>query len=143
MDGSGNLYDATTGGGTYAASTVFKLTRLSDDPVGEWAETILYSFQKGANGYGPGGGVVLDQAGNLFGATTYGGSPLCGCGVVYELTPQPDGTWQYTLPHTFVGFDGAQPDANLTLGPDGNLYGTTATGGAGGAGVVFQIQIAP
>jgi uncharacterized repeat protein (TIGR03803 family) len=142
MDSFGDLY-GTAGGGTYGFGTIFKLTRPPIAPEGVWVETVLYSFQEDANGYDPGGGVVLDQAGNLYGTTTYGGSPLCGCGVVYELTPQPDGTWQYTLLHTFVGFDGAQPDANLTIGPDGNLYGTTITGGAGGAGVVFQIQIAP
>ena len=46
---------------------------------------------------------------------------------------------EWATRHTFIGSDGAQPDANLTIGPDGNIYGTTATGGAGGAGVVFQL----
>jgi uncharacterized repeat protein (TIGR03803 family) len=89
-----------------------------------------------------GGGGSPKCTGNLYGTTIDGGAPLCGCGVVFELSPQPDGQWHYTVLHTFVGSDGAQPDANLTIGPDGNLYGTTATGGAGGAGVVFQIQLA-
>jgi hypothetical protein len=59
--------------------------------------------------------------------------------VVFKLSPQTDGTWKYTLLHAFVGSDGSQPDANLTLGPDGKLSGTTATGGANGGGVVFQL----
>jgi uncharacterized repeat protein (TIGR03803 family) len=50
-----------------------------------------------------------------------------------------DDSWKYILLHTFVGSDGAQPDANLTLAPDGKLYGTAATGGANGGGVVFQL----
>jgi uncharacterized repeat protein (TIGR03803 family) len=103
-------------------------------------ETILYNFTLDASG--PGGGVIIDKAGNLYGTTVYGGST--GCGVVYELSPNASGGgWQYTVLHQFLGSDGCEPDANLTLGPDGNLYGTTATGGAGGAGVVFQIQLTP
>jgi uncharacterized repeat protein (TIGR03803 family) len=145
MDSTGNIYGSTGGGGMNGgAGTIFKLTRVPATPDGEWAETILYDFGgDDAYGYGPGGGVILDRAGNLYGTTVYGGSPLCGCGVVYKLSPSPGGNWQYTVLHTFVGSDGAQPDANLTIGPDGNLYGTTATGGAGGFGVVFEIQIAP
>jgi len=80
--------------------------------------------------------VILDGAGNLYGTTIAGGN---GNGVVFELSPQADGTWKYTLLHTFDGSDGSQPDANLTLGPDGKLYGTAATGGANGGGVVFQL----
>ena len=67
-----------------------------------------------------------------------GWSSDCSCGVAFKLSPQTDGTWKYTLLHTFIGSDGAQPDANLTLGPDSKLYGTTATGGVHGGGVVFQ-----
>ena len=59
--------------------------------------------------------------------------------MVFKLSPKADGTWKYTLLHTFVGTDGSQPDANLTLGPDGKLYGTAGTGGAHGGGVVFQL----
>jgi uncharacterized repeat protein (TIGR03803 family) len=108
-------------------------------PGGLWEESILYNFTGGAGGMEPGGGVILDNAGNLYGTTIEGGGT--GCGVVYELSPAQSGKWQYTLLHSFLGSDGCQPDANLTLGPDGNLYGTTATGGAGGAGVVFEIQL--
>ena len=50
-----------------------------------------------------------------------------------------DGNWTYTVLHQFTGFDGAQPDANMILDEKGNLYGTTAVGGPGGAGVVFKI----
>jgi uncharacterized repeat protein (TIGR03803 family) len=148
IDNFGNLYGATTQGGSnicvdIGCGTIFKLARNPASFPGAWKETILYDFVGGTDGSGPGGGLVVDQSGNLYGTTVYGGDPLCGCGVVFELSPQPNGQWHYTVLHTFVGSDGAQPDANLTLGPDGNLYGTTATGGAGGAGVVFQIQIAP
>ena len=82
---------------------------------------------------------MIDQAGNLYGTTINGGSQNCGCGVVYKLSPQLGGQWQYTVLHNFIGIDGAQPDANLTLDDNGNIYGTTLTGGPGGAGVVFEL----
>ena len=78
----------------------------------------------------------MDKSSNLYGTTIYGGS---GCGVVYKLAPAPRGKWTYTVLHTFTGNDGCQPDANLILDDQGNLYGTTATGGVYGSGVVFEL----
>jgi uncharacterized repeat protein (TIGR03803 family) len=134
-DGSGALYGTTAGGGC-CGGIVFKLTPDTD---GHWKEAILYGFRGGASGFEPGAGVVMDKAGNLYGTTIAGGSSQCGCGVVYKLAPGAKGKWTYTVLHTFTGNDGAQPDANLILDSKGTLYGTTATGGANGAGVVFEI----
>jgi uncharacterized repeat protein (TIGR03803 family) len=134
MDSSGSLYGTTAGGGC-CGGVVFKLTPQTD---GRWKETILYDFKGGASGFEAGAGVVMDKAGNLYGTTIAGGSG-CGCGVVYKLAPIPKGKWTYTVLHTFTGNDGAQPDANLILDSQGNLYGTTATGGANGGGVVFEL----
>jgi uncharacterized repeat protein (TIGR03803 family) len=157
LDASGSLYGTTEGGGTNscfagpnwiaAASrlepesgngigncgTIFKVSK-----EGNWKESVLYSFQGGSRGSGPGAGVVMDKSGNLYGTTVYAGSG-CGCGVVYKLGPVKHGKWKYTVLHTFQGFDGAQPDANLIIDGKGNLYGTTATGGILGGGVVFEI----
>jgi len=130
MDISGNVYGTTAGGD--CCGTVFRLTQAN----GRWKETILYDFKGGASGYEPGAGVVRDTAGNLYGTTVYGGS--C-CGVVFKLSPKENGKWKYTLLHTFTGYDGAQPDANLILDEKGNLYGTAATGGAYDDGVVFEV----
>jgi len=135
MDGSGRLYGTTENGGSGTGfGTVFRLTPNAE---GHWQETILYSFES-SGGSGPGAGVVMDKVGNLYGTTIYGGS-ACGCGVVYKLAPGPEGKWKYTVLHTFQGYDGAQPDANLILDNQGNLYGTTATGGTYGAGVAFEL----
>ncbi len=139
FDNSGNLYGTTFVGGktgcTTGCGTVFKLTRESN---GQWQETMLYDFKNGPTGNGPGAGVVIDQAGNLYGTTGYGGSAACDCGVVYKLAPGPGGTWTYSVLHTFTGPDGFFPDANLIL-RNGNLYGTTAAGGPHGGGVVFEV----
>ena len=139
-DGAGNLFGTTRAGGRNicfgGCGTVFKLTPESN---GHWKETVLYSFRNGATGNGPGAGVVVDKAGNLYGATIYGGTAQCGCGVVYKLARGAKGTWHYSVLHAFLGSDGAQPDANLILDHKGNLYGTTPAGGSGGLGVVFEV----
>lgn len=135
MDALGNLYGTTVNGGTYLG-VVFK---LAPERGGRWKETVLYRFLQGISGSGPGGSVVRDKAGNLYGTTIYGGSPNCDCGVVYKLAPTKSGKWKYTVLHTFVGSDGAQPDANLILDDEGNLYGTAATGGQYGDGVAFEL----
>jgi len=143
MDPSGNLYGTTRAGGANcgcggcsSCGVIYELTR---GPHGHWTESALYNFKAGSTGFGPGAGVIRDKAGNLYGTTISGGSTQCGCGVVFKLSPQKSGKWKYIVLHTFVGSDGAQPDANLILDKRGNLYGTAATGGASGAGVVFEI----
>jgi len=55
------------------------------------------------------------------------------------MAPGLKGKWKYTVLHRFTGQDGALPVAQLTLDGKGNLYGTTSTGGAGGAGVAFEL----
>lgn len=81
--------------------------------------------------------MILDEAGSVYGTCGAGGR--YGEGIVFKLSPQGNGTWKYTLLHTFTGQDGAAPVGNLTFGPDGKLYGTTSIGGAYGGGVVFQL----
>ena len=81
--------------------------------------------------------VVLarDPAGNLYG-TTNGGGPS-NAGVVFKL----DTSGNETVLHSFTGgADGGSPYVGVILGPEGNLYGTAAFGGAANAGVVFEIK---
>jgi uncharacterized repeat protein (TIGR03803 family) len=137
MDQKGNLYGTTKSGGPRRAGTVYKLTRSTAPSRGSWKETILHGFAEDQDGFLPEGGVILDQAGNIFGTTGAGGG--FGYGVVFELSPLKNGHWKYTLLHAFNGSDGSNPTANLTLGPDGKLYGTASVGGPHGGGVVFEI----
>jgi uncharacterized repeat protein (TIGR03803 family) len=136
LDRAGNLYGTTGVGGATSNGTVY---RLAQQPDGHWKETILHNFTGGANGFGPGGGVVMDKAGNLYGTTVAGGSPNCGCGLMYKLSPGAGGKWNFKVLHTFVGTDGAQPVGELIFDDKGNLYGNTITGGAGGYGVAFEL----
>jgi uncharacterized repeat protein (TIGR03803 family) len=115
FDGAGNLYGTTTNGGTYNAGTVFELTPAAG---GTWTESVLYNFGSGADGGSPYAGLVFDRAGNLYGATYYGGS--YGGGTVFRFNAQGE-----VILHSFNGTDGNNPQASLVLDAAGNLYGTT------------------
>jgi uncharacterized repeat protein (TIGR03803 family) len=75
--------------------------------------------------------------GQLYGTTSSGGAynPPDGDGVVFRLNT--NGT--ETILHSFSGADGNAPEGGLTLGSDGNFYGTTARGGSFNLGVLFSI----
>ena len=83
FDASGNLYGATTGGGGVNDGTVFMMT---PNGSGGWTESVLHNFGQGLDGISPAGaGLVFDSSGNLYGATSGGGSH--DYGTVFELTP--------------------------------------------------------
>ncbi|MGO9084292.1 MAG: choice-of-anchor tandem repeat GloVer-containing protein [Candidatus Sulfotelmatobacter sp.] len=97
---------------------------------------MLHSFSGGADGRFPSGGVVLDPVGNLYGTTVWGGCD--GYGVVFKLTPNPDGTWTETVLHPFLGFGRYPWWAGVIMDAAGNLYGTTSDG-SNNYGIVFEI----
>jgi len=161
FDKEGNLYGATGDGGSSCPSpgcgTVFQLAppTTNGDP---WTETVLYGFH-GNDGSRPTGGVILDQQGNLYGVTAYGGTGTClllgynvGCGLVYELSPpaQKGGAWTETVLYSFQNAsDGQEPNGNLVFDNAGNLYGATTFGGGKGTscdpfyqycGMVFKLS---
>jgi len=144
FDAAGNLYGTTSWGGYYPGygngGIVYK---LAPNPDGTWTESPLYNFN-GTGGADPVAGMTFDAAGNLFGTAPQGGaSAACfdGCGVVYKLAPNPDGTWTESPLYNFKGgTDGASPDSSLVFDAAGNLYGTTSGGGCDGFGVVFKLS---
>ena len=70
------------------------------------------------------------------GTTTFGGTQQYG--TVFELAPNPDGTWTETVIHKFDGNDGGEPYAPVVFDHRGNLYGTT-TGTASNYGTVLKL----
>ena len=175
MDAAGNLYGTTAYNGTgqctllgsvVGCGVVYEMSPPSQ-PGGAWTEAVLYSFRGGADGSFPSGDLVFDKAGNLYGATRFGGGKgtncnfLYGgnCGTIFELSP-PKTTgdpWTEKVLHSFgsaglwsVFGDGAEPNGGLILDEEGNLYGTTyfggyaaghCNGGVGGTGcgTVFEL----
>ena len=83
----GALYGTTALGGVNGLGNVYRLAR-PDSEVGSWSLSVIYSFKGGRDGAGPGGGIVFDPQGRLYGGTSTGGNPICysGCGVVFQLT---------------------------------------------------------
>jgi uncharacterized repeat protein (TIGR03803 family) len=139
LDSDGNIYGTTQAGGHYQTGTVFKLTPGTD---GKWQQAILHSFSnKDGDGSYPIGNLIFDTSGNLYGTTSGGGEYLSG--TVFELTPGTNGQWVETLLYSFCPIagcpDGANPTSNLIFDSSGNIYGTTAGGGAQQSGGVFEL----
>jgi uncharacterized repeat protein (TIGR03803 family) len=171
IDGSGNLYGVTAYGGTgdcklagilIGCGAVYEISPPAQKG-GAWTETILYSFPSSKEGYLPNGNLVFDSAGNLYGATMFGGGQgtTCDafyqyCGAVFKLSPPKTkgGKWTEKVLHGFAGIsngqqtgDGANPNGGLVLDSKGNVYGTTYIGGYNcphnsgqGCGTVFELK---
>ena len=115
---------------------------------------------RGWDGATPEGGLVIENAGKLYGVTGYGGTGPClllggpvGCGTVYELSPpaQTGDPWTETVLYSFQGGnDGFIAFGDLAFDKVGNLYGATLFGGGKGTtcdslyggqcGTVFELS---
>jgi len=137
-DGVGNLYGVTELGGKFGAGTVFKISPAGN---GQFNFTTLYAFQGMPDAAFPYGGVVPDHDGNLFGTTYFGGTN--GVGAVYKLTATMNG-WQESVLYSFQGgTDGSFTTTTPMFDSQGNLYGTTSTGGKESCdcGTVFKLSL--
>jgi uncharacterized repeat protein (TIGR03803 family) len=125
MDTAGDLLGVTNASGD-GTQTVFELSQSG----GVWTEQIIYI---------PGGypnnnhaGLTMDSAGNIFGTTL---------STVFELAANGAGGWDPSVIHTFTGYpdDGSDAQSAPVIGPDGNLYGTTTSGGKYNYGAVYRL----
>ncbi|MBV9646905.1 MAG: hypothetical protein JO043_05535, partial [Candidatus Eremiobacteraeota bacterium] len=133
---NGHLYVTTSiGGSSCSAGGVL------DVSTGQ----VVHEFGCGSDGATPMAGVVVDKHGNMFGTTQQGGTS--GLGTVFEISQSGGESVIYSFRG---GADGAYPEASITIGPGGKLYGTTTFGGTGkcqnaeakkpaGCGTVFQL----
>jgi uncharacterized repeat protein (TIGR03803 family) len=125
------------------------LVAVSGAASAQTTEVVLHNFCSLANcadGAQPLGGVIRDSEGNLYGTAGFGGAH--NVGAVYKLTA----SGQETVLHSFCSLancaDGSAPAGGVIRDSEGNLYGTTAYGGASsngsgvtsGAGVVYKVD---
>ncbi len=151
VDASGNVYGTTTQGGRSTSAcngggcgVTYMLTPTAS---GLWTEHILHEFTGGEDGFDPSEGVVVDSAGNVYGAANLGGSNTCagGCGTVYELSPV-SGGWKFSRLYGFTSSVGVQPNG-VIVDAQGSVYGTTLGGPmadnciySNGCGTVFEVS---
>ena len=143
----GELYGTTEYGGAHRSGTVFKLSQRN----GKWSEEVLHSFNLDTtDGDQPYYGLTFDRAGNIYGATPFGGtSGEQGWGTAFELAPEKDGRWSETVLQRFNRdkFGGGGVSSGVSLGKSGESYGTANWGGKYdcafgyglGCGVVFKL----
>jgi uncharacterized repeat protein (TIGR03803 family) len=147
---NGDLYGTTENGGSDQSSpegggTIFKIT-----PSGTL--TTLYSFcpQTCADGLSPFAGLVQAAKGDLYGTTVGGGlggpCPDNDCGTVFKITPGGMLSTLYSFCSESGCVDGDFLDTGVLQAPNGDLWGTTETGGttnalclSGGCGTIFKI----
>ena len=123
----GNLYGTTTDGAP-KGDMVFRMT-----PAG--TVTVLHTFAGGSVGGGPSAPLVQGTDGNFYGTTVHGGSS--NRGTIFRMAVSGD----VAILHEFAGgaTDGAEPIAAMIQATDGNLYGTTKSGGASDSGTIFRM----
>jgi uncharacterized repeat protein (TIGR03803 family) len=140
LGNDGNFYGTTSDGGSNDLGTVFQVTTNG-------ALTTLVSFNF-TNGASPVAALTLGNDGNFYGTTEEGGSYTNlnngdGGGTIFRVTTN----GVLTTLISFNGTNGLLPEAALTLGSDGNFYGTTACGGGNGGGdgdgTIFRLSFSP
>lgn len=149
MDSAEDLYGTTSTGscpnGHYGCGTVFELA------AGSRREIVLHKFSRSGDVDGsPKGRLVMDRSGNLYGTTWNANLRGHVTGIVFEIKAGPH---EMKILHAFIGgHDGNTPNGGLIIDREGNLYGTTQSGGgfcdansspgidAQGCGTVFEIS---
>jgi uncharacterized repeat protein (TIGR03803 family) len=128
-DGAGNLFGTTelsaNGCSDVGCGTVFRI-------AADGTKTVLHTFGGNADGAEPLASLIMDDAGNLYGTTGFGGDPSCGydavgCGTVFKIAP--DGTETVLYAFGVTKGDGTEPIGGLLRVGNGAFFGTTSEGG--------------
>ena len=138
-DANGDIFGTIYDGGASSDGAVFEIVKT---PTGyATAPITLVSFD-GSDGMEPKSGLIADANGDLFGTTNSGGAS--GDGTAFEIAKTPTGYASApTMLVSFNGSDGVEPESGLIADANGDLFGTTSSGGASGDGTAFKIAKTP
>ena len=144
-DAAGNLYGTTAWGGGMTGCTHSGCGTVFEWEAATGTVRVLHSFVGGADGSQPWAALVMDDKGDLYGTTPYGGSKTAcsgsGCGTIFQVNTAGKETVLYAFKG---GTDGEYPYAGLLRDSASNLYGTAEAGGnsscVGGCGIVFKLE---
>jgi len=129
------------------AACLFFLVTFVAPPSYAQTFTVLHTFTGGADGANPIAGLTPDH-GSFYGTTAAGGLSSGGGnghGVVFRMQLH-GSSWILTPLYNFSGGgDGNSPQGRVIVGPDGSLYGTTASAAHNGCscGNVFNLKPPP
>jgi uncharacterized repeat protein (TIGR03803 family) len=136
---NGDLYGTTISGG-HQYGTLFKIT-----PQGTLTTIHAFCAQppECPDGGGPSARLVQAANGDLYGTTGEGGANSASCqfgpcGTIFKITPEGTLTTVYSFCSQTGCADGYYP-TGLVEAANGDLYGTTAYGGAGASGTIFKL----
>jgi len=147
----GNFYGTCSDGGFNSGGSIFQLVPGGLEGGTPSIVNVLHNFPSDLlDGIGPAGKILILPDGSMYGTTQFGGAAvnsvdaLVEGGTVWKI----DVSGNYSILHSFSGevagdpqdSDGSEPIGGLCLGADGNLYGTTAAGGAYGFGTIYSIS---
>lgn len=133
-DKSGNLYGTTYKYDGDNDGVAFELRKKAG-----WKDSVLYTFTNNGGGEDPYAGMIMPATGKLFGTTIESGPN--GGGTAFELVRGKNHQWTETVLHAFGSSgDGSAPYGGVIADKKGNLYGTTVFGGAGNAGIVYELS---
>ncbi len=168
LESHGKLYGVTSAGGANGTGAVIELTPPVP-PSTDWTEAVIYSFTSNgerasrrelsggeirgsSSGLSiqdpfplplPTAGLIRDSNGVLYGSNCTGG--VNGHGEIFELLPPvpPSTTWTESVIYSFTQKKRGYCPSELSIGPDGQFYGTTAYGGTKDLGTVFKLAKQP
>ncbi|MBU6296225.1 MAG: PEP-CTERM sorting domain-containing protein [Planctomycetes bacterium] len=106
-------------------------------PAGSQTLTTLYNFTTSSGGFAE-SGLAFDTAGNLVGTRAVGEANPAGS--VFRLSGNGGGGYSYSSLFDFNGTNGSTPQAGVIIDSAGNIFGTTAGGGANGRGTVYRLS---
>lgn len=130
--GDGYLYGTTRSGGQFGAGIVFRM-----DIQGNLATLASFGSRRNARvPADPIGRLVRLEDGRIFGVTYRGGQN--GWGTVYQLSPNGSITVLHAFPNPDNDGECVNPTSGLTLGPNGELYGTSR-GGSTRGGCLYSV----